>query len=513
MAELANMKYDWEEGRTPNIIRTHALPVLARQATLGWGFLTAWGLIGMSAHAAYTEEPISLIASIGSATNTCSFLIIAAFSIIRAKMTGHNPMQAVAAPTQNGARSRRSASTLSTVMTLLLICVGSAIPLVTQETFSLLNETALVIASIGYVVLTMAWGGVYARLDVQVIERDSIRSTLVCALSYLVAIMLPQTASMVLRTLLPVLSFACLRLALSNTRKTPPVITGTQQTSAADSRLLGWVLIAIALGATVLASPVYLAANSALADAFTQAALMPAVTLSGLVIAALLVIYYVVFAKRINFSTFFRVLCPTTALGLFLIVIPNATVAFLGYGLLLSAQWMLHLFVWIYAAELCQERRSDPLLAFAALRFAFDLGFLCSSILMSALNRHGIALGLIALGLCAAFSLTTLLPIEDRQTEEDEFSADTDLENLERRRFEDLRDRQNHRFAVTYRLSNREEEILGYVLRGYSVPAIRNELSIAKSTIDTYIQRIYHKCDVHTRQELIELASRGRTQP
>jgi DNA-binding NarL/FixJ family response regulator len=41
--------------------------------------------------------------------------------------------------------------------------------------------------------------------------------------------------------------------------------------------------------------------------------------------------------------------------------------------------------------------------------------------------------------------------------------------------------------------------------RGYSLPSIRNELFIAKSTIDSHVQKVYKKCNIHSRQELIAL--------
>lgn len=70
----------------------------------------------------------------------------------------------------------------------------------------------------------------------------------------------------------------------------------------------------------------------------------------------------------------------------------------------------------------------------------------------------------------------------------------------------DLVDSRSEQFATRYGLSERESQILLRILRGYSTAAIRNELAIAKGTVDTHIQRIYRKCGVHSRQELVELA-------
>ena len=57
-------------------------------------------------------------------------------------------------------------------------------------------------------------------------------------------------------------------------------------------------------------------------------------------------------------------------------------------------------------------------------------------------------------------------------------------------------------------LSRRESEILPMVLRGRTSERIAQELFITKNTVDTHIRRIYGKCGVHSRQELIDLAER-----
>lgn len=60
----------------------------------------------------------------------------------------------------------------------------------------------------------------------------------------------------------------------------------------------------------------------------------------------------------------------------------------------------------------------------------------------------------------------------------------------------------------TYALSARESEILAYALRGRTGERIAQELFISKSTVDTHLRRIYAKCGVHSRQELLDLAER-----
>ena len=45
-------------------------------------------------------------------------------------------------------------------------------------------------------------------------------------------------------------------------------------------------------------------------------------------------------------------------------------------------------------------------------------------------------------------------------------------------------------------------------LRGRTAERIAGEFFISKNTVDTHLRRIYAKCGVHTRQELIDLGER-----
>ena len=65
------------------------------------------------------------------------------------------------------------------------------------------------------------------------------------------------------------------------------------------------------------------------------------------------------------------------------------------------------------------------------------------------------------------------------------------------------------RIAADAGLSPREAEVLALALRGRTNERIAAELFVAKSTVDTHLRRIYAKCGVHSRQELIDLGERA----
>lgn len=68
-------------------------------------------------------------------------------------------------------------------------------------------------------------------------------------------------------------------------------------------------------------------------------------------------------------------------------------------------------------------------------------------------------------------------------------------------RFEDI----CRTLAARSALSPRETEVLPLALKGRTAERIASELCISKSTVDTHLRRIYAKCGVHSRQELIDL--------
>ena len=55
--------------------------------------------------------------------------------------------------------------------------------------------------------------------------------------------------------------------------------------------------------------------------------------------------------------------------------------------------------------------------------------------------------------------------------------------------------------------ADRETEIAFLLARGYSRPYIREKLFISKNTVATHIRHIYGKLGIHSKEELIDLAT------
>lgn len=61
-----------------------------------------------------------------------------------------------------------------------------------------------------------------------------------------------------------------------------------------------------------------------------------------------------------------------------------------------------------------------------------------------------------------------------------------------------------------YGLTPREQEVLGLLLKGRSIPYIKETLYISTNTAKTHVRHIYQKMGIHERQELITLANTFR---
>jgi DNA-binding CsgD family transcriptional regulator len=57
--------------------------------------------------------------------------------------------------------------------------------------------------------------------------------------------------------------------------------------------------------------------------------------------------------------------------------------------------------------------------------------------------------------------------------------------------------------ATAHALSDREGQILEYLVRGRSLETIATEINLSRNTVKTHTEHIYHKLNVHTREELI----------
>ena len=61
------------------------------------------------------------------------------------------------------------------------------------------------------------------------------------------------------------------------------------------------------------------------------------------------------------------------------------------------------------------------------------------------------------------------------------------------------------RIAERYALSPRETEILAFLAHGRGAPYVGEKLCISPETVRTHTKRIYEKCGVHAKEDLLDL--------
>ena len=73
----------------------------------------------------------------------------------------------------------------------------------------------------------------------------------------------------------------------------------------------------------------------------------------------------------------------------------------------------------------------------------------------------------------------------------------------------DLIDNNCRRLAEERQLSERQAEVLLLLAHGYDIPTIAKKLFVSENTVRTHTKKIYAALDVHSKQEIIELANKA----
>jgi DNA-binding CsgD family transcriptional regulator len=62
-----------------------------------------------------------------------------------------------------------------------------------------------------------------------------------------------------------------------------------------------------------------------------------------------------------------------------------------------------------------------------------------------------------------------------------------------------------HAFAKSLKLTARETEVIGYLLKGRSIPYAAQAMFVTAGTVKTHVAHIYQKAGVNSRQQLLDL--------
>ena len=143
----------------------------------------------------------------------------------------------------------------------------------------------------------------------------------------------------------------------------------------------------------------------------------------------------------------------------------------------------------------------DATLSFAHGFLALFVGEVVGLLIGNAIDFWGLP-SFASYGIAALGGLITLYAYLFLFTEHDLYSLSVAVQETDR--FEEACEL----IANEAGLSAREREILPLALRGRTSERIAGEFYISKNTVETHLRRIYTKCGVHNKQELIDLGEK-----
>jgi DNA-binding CsgD family transcriptional regulator len=388
-----------------------------------------------------------------------------------------------------------------------------------------------VCAGCGSALLWAMWARYFARLETQQAERVIMRSVIGVTVGIAVLLVLPETARFLLAQAIPFASSGC---ALRATKwvegmpaeKAPKSGDGSPSRSPFDLKTVCGFSLPPFLVFFILPFFTRCAQSMGASHALVS-------VLAGFALATLFTYAFLRFTPSVTMAFIFRWQVPLIAAVMvaFAVGLPPSW----AYTLLNCSLIVISEFIWIC---LCGAMRADP--RHAVRRFMegyclFNAGLLAGSVCAwwvsawgmletSMLTTLGYAvLFAIVVGLAVVAYAPLPYPALDGEGEQPA-ASDPPAISCEQVCLQDGRgvraseataaqdsvadsngadpdEEFYHRFGIT----KREREIIGYLLRGRSVPYIRDELYISANTVNTHIKHIYAKTAVSSRQELIDL--------
>ena len=363
---------------------------------------------------------------------------------------------------------------------------------------------------VGYALLSLLWARALMVLDVEELEAVVPLSSLVIVPCVVVYPLLEGVVGVVATASLPLMSGVLLLLCLREGAKRCGVEEAASGAGASLSRRFGiaeswgFYLGRVAVVLVVL----YLAIGwqAALADVRDSMHALIDLDVSMLIsslASVALGIAIVFFSRRVSFTELFRWAVPCVIITLVLHGSSGLWAGFVSNAIGDTLDSLIQVLVYLFAITLAKQGKAPVALGVGLLNGSVQLGVLFGNLAGSACAGPAAASSEVAF-LSALICLVALVGIVAPQREPIEVRpmAEAGSDALE------------HSLMVgcellqkKFGLSDRETEIAFLLARGYSRPYIREKLFISKNTVATHIRHIYGKLGIHSKEELIDLAT------
>jgi DNA-binding CsgD family transcriptional regulator len=222
---------------------------------------------------------------------------------------------------------------------------------------------------------------------------------------------------------------------------------------------------------------------------------------------AILVTIDALLMKRFGTSILAQAIVPITIAGFLLLSIFDVEGKVSSGILIYTSQQFIAIYFYNLFASLAANGRAIPAKTFAIGIVFIDSGYiigqLIGEIAQSFLDSYVLELTLGLLYLTAMVGVFILPRVTDAAFSRHNLQKQQSGTILDQTHFGE-RVQGLERIIDHYSLTMREEDMLRYLLKGKSVPAIARETFLSQNTVKTHISHIYQKLNVHSRDELIE---------
>lgn len=300
---------------------------------------------------------------------------------------------------------------------------------------------------------------------------------------------LPSAALVVLLVALPMASIACICLGARSCPRF--AFDGGKSVKGAVS----WRFLAFCL---VFPIPLGLFRTWFHAGQIALASWAPIFAVSVVALVAIGVLDAALFRSK-RFSVAEKLVMPATVAGLFFLVALDARALLAGGIFVFTGQQIMSVVLYARFGQIAVREEVSPVKTFALGISATDCGFIigiaAAHLMPPAASGQGLylILGVVYLVVIAAFLNAGGL-LQKKEAASAAMGGRSAL----------LQPADTAAVARERGLTPRESEILSYLLRGKSVPAIAAEVLLSVNTVRTHIAHIYQKFDVHSRDELVE---------
>ncbi|MDR1185150.1 MAG: LuxR C-terminal-related transcriptional regulator [Coriobacteriales bacterium] len=358
------------------------------------------------------------------------------------------------------------------------------------------------VAGAGSVPLLIAWGSAFRNIGAGqaeiVIPLNILVSMAITAFMCLIAGWL----SIALAAVFPLLSFILLRRFTKQATKSQnesKAITGKPAgNQASKPRVWKLLLLIVVFWVAFTVSRDY-----ALTSVLESLWMFFAVFSIGVVTAAVTVIVYLFFSRKVSTLSILQIVLPFSCASLLFAPLAGEGFSVLIFILSFVALISFDSYVWIAAVSLTRENRLTCTAGIGGFRLAVQAGGFIGVTLMLLLPEAPMSIVSTLIALVLITTAIAALSTSETEKSSDEIDAKT-AGGLVKSEL----DTTCLAIGSQYNLSRREQEVLGFLIKGRDVPYIRETLFISRNTVNTHVKHIYNKLGIHSKQELFDLVEK-----